>query len=37
MERRGEIKQTYPGIRFHEATKLIGQEWTDLESNKKQV
>lgn len=36
MERRVEIKQTYPGIRFYEATKIIGQEWTDLESDKKQ-
>lgn len=34
--RRQEIKLSHPEIPFYEVTKLLGQEWTELDSEKKQ-
>ena len=37
IERRQEIKSSHPELSFPEVTKILGNEWSTLESEKKQV
>jgi len=37
IERRQEIKETNPEIPFAEVTKILGQEWSTMQADKKQV
>lgn len=37
IERRQEIKASNPELSFPEVTKILGNEWSTLDSQKKQV
>lgn len=37
IERRQEIKASNPELSFPEVTKILGNEWSTLDSEKKQV
>jgi hypothetical protein len=37
MERRQEIRDSHPDIPFAEVTKILGQEWSSMVIDKKQV